>query len=77
MTLSYQNFNGTATPTDYFGKSGTITFSPLQLSKTITISIVADNYAEPDETVQLRILGSSGPVTVTDDVGVGTIFNDD
>jgi hypothetical protein len=77
VTLSYQTFNDTATPPDYFGRSGTITFSALQVSKTITIGIVSDNYPERDETLQLRILGSSGPVTVTDSVGVGTIVSDD
>jgi serine protease len=46
-----------------------------QLSKVVSVPIKGDLVAEPDETFQANI--SMSNVSITDGVGVGTIFNDD
>jgi uncharacterized protein len=58
-------------------KGGTLTFSTKQVSKTITVPIIADNAIERAETITLQITGTSGPATLIDDAGTGTIMNDD
>jgi hypothetical protein len=77
VTIGYATANGTATAgEDYTPTSGSLTFSPGETSKAITVAVIARTGAEPDETffVDLR-----NPVqaTIADGRGVGTILNDD
>ena len=51
VTVKYATASGTAAAgSDYTSKSGTLTFAPGQISKTITVPIINDTGLEPDET---------------------------
>ncbi len=76
-TFSYGTVNGTAfTGSDYSGKSGSISLPPLTTSTNISVTIVSDMIAEPDEVFYLDI---SAPVNAAlgKREGVCTILNDD
>ena len=62
---------------DYSVANGTLTFSPGQTSKTVTVSTTDDVIHENDEQVLLVISGPTGGATIADDTGVGTILNND
>ncbi|QDU11901.1 Calx-beta domain-containing protein [Gimesia aquarii] len=67
-------------PDDYLSQSGTLSFTPGEQSKTITISIVDTNLVEIDETflVKLSNIQASGAnIIFTDDQGEVTIQDDD
>lgn len=51
VTVNYSTSNGTATAgSDYVPTGGTLTFAPLETTKTIAVNILADqNYTEPNE----------------------------
>nr|WP_232786762.1 Calx-beta domain-containing protein [Mycolicibacterium aurum] len=78
VTVSYSTSNGTATAAggDYAPVVGTLTFTPGQTSKTVTVSVNGDTLVELDEQFTLTL---SSPVnaTIADGSGVGTIRNDD
>jgi hypothetical protein len=74
-TVDYVTEDGTALAgEDYVAASGTLTFQPGELTKTVTITLTADAPPEPDETFKLRlqnptngILGKSiGTCTITE-----------
>ncbi|MBL1211091.1 Calx-beta domain-containing protein, partial [Geminocystis sp. GBBB08] len=80
VTVQYATANGTAIAgSDYTATSGTLTFSPGQISKTITIPILNDSVNEFDENFNLtlsnpsnaNLSNSSVTITVTD-----TLFTD-
>jgi hypothetical protein len=77
VKVNYATQAQTATAgSDYLSKSGTLTFTPGQTSKTVTITINGDTTVEPDETFLVKL---SSPVNgvIIDGTGVGTIRNDD
>ncbi len=78
VTVAYKTYDASATEagSDYTGVSGTLTFTPGQTSKTVSVTVNGDTTPEADETFTLRL---SSPVnaTMTDSSGVGTIVNDD
>jgi Calx-beta domain/Glycosyl hydrolase family 99/Calcineurin-like phosphoesterase len=77
VTVSYATANGTATsPVDYTASSGSLTFAPGELSKTIAVPVVGDAVVEPDETFSLSLSNASN-ATIGDFQGTGTIENDD
>jgi hypothetical protein len=61
---------------DYSAKLGTLTFTPGQISKTISITILNDLVAEPTETFTVNL---SAPVNATlgKSQGIGTILDND
>ncbi|MEM8960297.1 MAG: Calx-beta domain-containing protein [Acidobacteriota bacterium] len=61
---------------DYTAASGTITFAPGEVSKTITIEVLGDTEIEPGETFLVQL---SNPVnaTIADDEATGFILDDD
>ena len=80
VTVDYRTADGTARAgADYVGESGTLTFSPGELSETITVDVKGDTFAEGGEegleefTVLLNdashadIAASHGVVTILDD----------
>ncbi len=78
ITVDYHTENNTATaPSDYVGKSGTLTFQPGDKFKNVVISIKGDTRAEPDETFSVVLSNPSAGVVLTRDRGTGTILNDD
>jgi YD repeat-containing protein len=76
--INYATANGTAIAgSDYTAKSGTLTFTSAQTSKTVTVTTIEDTAVEPDETVQLNLSAATSGATISDSQGIGTINNDD
>ena len=77
VAVQYATSNGTAIAgTDYTAISGTLVFSPSDVSKTITVAVTGDLNIETDEALTVSL---SNPVdaTIIDAAGTGTITNDD
>ncbi|MEU4157475.1 Calx-beta domain-containing protein [Actinoplanes sp. NPDC026670] len=76
VTIPYTTANGTAAaPGDYTTTAGTLSFAPLEDTKTITVPVIDDALDEPDETFTVAASGTptgatpsvaSKTVTVTD-----------
>jgi hypothetical protein len=79
VTMSYRTVNGTATTSDndYVAKSDTLTFTPGETNKTITIEVKGDSKKEANETFYLDLFGLSSNALFTKNRGLGTIVNDD
>jgi hypothetical protein len=77
VTVNYSTASGTATAgTDYLAQSGTLTFTPGETSKTITILVYGDKTKEADETFFVNLSGAWN-VFLADSQGLGKILNDD
>ncbi|MEH1922945.1 Calx-beta domain-containing protein [Nostoc sp.] len=78
VTVNYNTSDGTAqiADSDYNSASGTITFNPGETSKVISIGVIGDNQTETDETFAINLLGAIN-AAIADNLGVGTIINDD
>jgi hypothetical protein len=77
VTVHYATADGTAKAgEDYTAASGTLTFSPGQTSKTITVAVRADKQSEADETFFVNLSGAPN-ASIPDGTGLGTILNDD
>jgi DNA-binding beta-propeller fold protein YncE len=77
VSVGYWTASGTAIAgEDFVAASGTVVFSPGQISKPVTVMIKGDTKREGYEQYQLRL---QNPVNATfaDKTGVGTIRNDD
>jgi hypothetical protein len=78
VTVNYMTADGTAAaPADYTAlASATLSFSPGQTTKTVTVRVKGELTAEPNETLFVNL---SSPVnaTISDAQGLGTILNDD
>src|SRR5581483_3512923 len=60
VTVKYGTANGTASSgSDYTSTSGTLTFSPGQTSKTITVKVTGDTTQESDELFFVNLSGAS------------------
>ena len=79
VTVSYRTANGTATTgdNDYVGKTGTLTFSPGETTKTFTIVVMGDSKKEANETFFVDLFGNSSNSLLAKKRGIGTILNDD
>ena len=77
-TVDYATGDMTATvaSSDYQSKSGSLTFSPGETSKTVTVNVVADTEVEFNETFNLT-LSNPGNASLNNAVGTATITNDD
>ncbi len=77
VTVSYMTVDQTATAgSDYQAASGTLSFAPGTLTRTVSVDAQGDAAVEPDETFALNLSGAVG-ATVADGQGVGTIADDD
>jgi uncharacterized repeat protein (TIGR01451 family) len=77
ITVAYATSDDSATqPSDYASASGTLTFTPGQTSKQVTVNVNGDTTVEPDEAFHLN-LSSPTKATISDAIGIGTITNDD
>jgi hypothetical protein len=73
VTVGYSTSDFTAlAPSDYLTATGTLTFAPLQTSRTFTVTIVPDALDEANEIVNLALsnpnnatLGATGAATLT------------
>lgn len=77
VTVNYATQNGTATqPGDYTATYGSLTFTPGQTTKTISVPVKGDTLAEGDETFTVKLSNPTN-ATLGDAQGIGTITNDD
>jgi hypothetical protein len=78
VTMSYHTVDGTTkSGDDYVAKTGTLTFSPGETTKTITIEVKGDSKKEASETFYVDLYGLSSNALFTKNRGIGTILNDD
>lgn len=76
VTVGYATANGTAkAPADYTAETATLTFSPGQTSKTVTVAVKGDRKNERNETFLVNLSGAN--TTVADASGKGTIVDND
>ena len=69
-----------ATATDFVGgslPSGTVSFAAGEMSKTITVNVLADKTAESTETFRVTLSGATGATLSSSSTATGTILNDD
>jgi Tol biopolymer transport system component len=77
VTVNFATAGGTAThPADYQSTSGTLTFNPGDLTKTITVLVNGDPLDEPNETFFVNLTNATNGVIV-DNQGQGTINDND
>ncbi|HEV2294745.1 MAG TPA: Calx-beta domain-containing protein [Tepidisphaeraceae bacterium] len=78
ITVNYATADGTATVAggDYVAASGTLTFSPGQLSKTINVQVNGDRIAESTETLNIVLSGATNAF-IGDATGVVTVRDDE
>jgi chitinase len=77
VTVNYATADGSASAgADYAAASGTVTFAPGELTKTIELRVLGDRSPEADETFFVRLVDSTDS-TVADREAVVTIQNDD
>jgi hypothetical protein len=67
----------TSAAQDFKAASGTATFAAGSSTTTVSIAVVGDTYAEPNEQFQLKLSMPVGINTIADGIGVCTILNDD
>jgi hypothetical protein len=79
VTVQYAVTGGTATGggSDYTLDPGTLSFSPGETSKNITMSVISDTTNEPDETVIVTLSNPTNAQLGTNSVDTYTIINDD
>jgi hypothetical protein len=77
VTVNYATANGTAlSGSDYMSKTGTVTFSAGQTTRTFTVSIVNDRIGEETETFLVNLTGATN-ATIADGQAVCTITDND
>jgi ELWxxDGT repeat protein len=77
VTVAYATGNGTSTAgSDYQAASGTLTFAPGEISKTVTVLVNGDRLAEPNETFVVNLSNPTNAV-IADGHAVGTIADDE
>jgi hypothetical protein len=77
VSVTYATVDGTAEAgDDYEAASGTLVFAPGETTKTITIVLTGDKEHEARETFCVELSGAVNAFLL-DDLGVGTIFDDD
>jgi Calx-beta domain/HYR domain len=77
VSVNFGVSDGTANAvSDYNVNTGTLSFASGEQSKTITVTVIGDTIAEPDETVIVTLSGANG-VTIADGTAVGYIHDDD
>ena len=78
VKVDFATANGTATVagSDYQSTTGTLTFIPGDLTKTVTVQVNGDTANEPNETFSVNLTNPDN-TTISDNQGLGTILNDD
>jgi probable HAF family extracellular repeat protein len=77
ITVAYATGNDTATAgSDYQAATGTLTFAPGEISKTITVPVIGDRLSEPNEMFVVT-LSSPTNATIGGSQAVGTIVDDE
>jgi hypothetical protein len=77
VRVDFATANDSATaPGDYVPVSGTLTFTPGQVTRTIAVGVNGDGVDEPNEAYVMN-LGAPVNATIADGTGVGSIVDDD
>ena len=77
VTVNYTTADGTAKqPGDYTSRSGTLTFTPGQTTKNLTVAVRGDNVDEIVENFKINLSGAVA-ANIADNQGVCTITDDD
>ena len=75
VTVQFTTANGSATAgSDYLAASGTLTFDPGVTSQTVTVQVLSDVTAEPNETVIVNLTNPTN-ATIADAQGQATILD--
>jgi Calx-beta domain len=78
VTVDFATADGTArAPGDYSATSGTLTFAPGEIAKTVTVQVNGDTRKESNETFTVNLSNAIGNATIADGHAAGTIVNDD
>lgn len=78
ITLNYATADGSAVAgTDYTAVSGTLTFEPGSVSKTVQVPVTGDSVIEDDEKFYLNLSNASANALISRDQATATILNDD
>ena len=78
ITIDYATSNNTATSgTDYTNTSGTLSFAPKEITKTISVPIISDEFVEGDETFNVTLSNPTNISSINKATGVGTIVDND
>jgi hypothetical protein len=78
VTVQFSTAQDSATKdVDYVHKTGTLTFTPGQTSKMVTVQVKGDTTAEANERFKLNLFNPTGGATISDGTGFATIVNDD
>lgn len=74
--VNYATANGTGVAgTHYTAKSGTVSFSSAETSKTVTVTTINDGVYNVNKTVLVNLTNPTNNATVSDSQGSGTIVN--
>ena len=77
VSVDFATSDGSATSgSDFTSTSGTLTFAPGEVSKTIDVTVQGDTVVEPDEGFSVD-LSNAVNATILDGTGAGLIINDD
>ena len=77
VTVDFATADGTATAgSDYTAQNGTLTFTPGQTSRNITIAVTGDTVTEANETILVNLTNVTN-ATLADAQGVVTITDDE
>jgi hypothetical protein len=76
VRVSYSCADGSATGGDYQAASGTLTFAPWEVSKTVVVNVNGDTTPEPPESFFLNLSAPVG-AQILDSQAVGTILDDE
>lgn len=78
VTVNWATANNTATTAnlDYVTNSGSLTFTPGQVTKQVSVTVNGDLFFEGNETFFVNLSGATNS-TIADSQGLGTITNDD
>lgn len=68
---------GTALSSDLIISSGTLEFLPGEMAQTLTVSVLDDELMEVDKTFVVLLDNPQGSLRIADDLGLGTILDDD
>ncbi len=79
IAVDFETIDGTAVAgEDYTATSGTLVFAPGEITKTVEVQIVVDDYLEPDEQFTMLLSNPvNGYVKVGEPSVIGGIRNDD
>ncbi len=77
VAVAYATADGSATAgADYTATNGTLTFTPGETAKTVSVPVLDDAHDEGEETLTLR-LSNASRARIADGVATGTIKNSD